>query len=191
MWLRQWQGIRRIQTLVGVVHGFPTSMKEWRRQSWACGTACTHAWRLCASACRLTFWWSNVLQLRWCFWTLCQNQALGYASSLGSGGNGDGAGGGAWPSGAGLAAGRSGRLGNAERQGSDQLSPRTAAAAATGRSSSLHGQDWMQARRLHGWPLAASGARPAHAAGGTTVALRCCRFQTPANLECGTKGSPF
>ncbi|KAL4419165.1 hypothetical protein ABPG77_009141, partial [Micractinium sp. CCAP 211/92] len=68
---------------------------------------------------RLTFWWSNVLQLRWMFWALCH-------------GHGDALAGGA----------SSSALDGARRRNSEQqLSPRTSLAAAAARG----GQDWMQA----------------------------------------------
>lgn len=68
-------------------------------------------------ACRLTFWWSNVLQLRWMFWALAQGP-LGLDAPPGAAGA---------------------ALQELARQGSEQaLSPRALAAA------SKHGLDWMQ-----------------------------------------------
>ncbi|KAL4430809.1 hypothetical protein ABPG75_006065 [Micractinium tetrahymenae] len=79
---------------------------------------------------RLTFWWSNVLQLRWMFWALCHGQVDVLAG-----------------------AGRSASLDGVARRGSDQFSPRTSLVAAAAARS---GQDWMQVlvpqlRELEAW----------------------------------------
>ena len=93
---------------------------------------------------RLTFWWSNVLQLRWSFWELCRGQGLGAAAA-----------------GASLPPRRNGsRQEGLEVQGSGTVSPRAAlAAAAAARSAAASGLEWMlvllpQLQDLEGWLFA-------------------------------------
>lgn len=78
--------------------------------------------RVCHSPRRLTFWWSNVLQLRWMFWALCH----GHGDAL---------------------AGSTSLDGSKRRTSEQQLSPRGSLAAAA--AAARGGQDWMQARGRH------------------------------------------
>lgn len=93
----------------------------------------------CYLPCRLTFWWSNILQLRWMFWALGQGPDAAVAAAAG------GDGGSSWPppaaaTASGSAGGRVDEL--ADQQGSGAYwSPRAALAAA----GTKHGLDWMQA----------------------------------------------
>lgn len=90
---------------------------------------------------RLTFWWSNILQLRLMLWALGQGPDAAVAAAAAA----EGGSGGAWPQAAAAAPSSSAgsRLDELDQQASGaHWSPRAVLAVAAG---TKHGLDWMQA----------------------------------------------